>query len=136
MRSDNQTFYQGRQLLTSIPYTVRLVHLIGAAHSVNRHNAKIRKTLRRSAIVKPSIKAVNYLHLFTTRCAIEPEILKRLVSYGTFSEPTRREDARKTFKKVDNETFPQLRQLFTSISYAIHIRLGSLQRVCVFRHIQ
>ncbi|KAJ7453956.1 ribosomal L27e protein family-domain-containing protein [Mycena galericulata] len=50
--------------------------------------------------VKPFIKVVNYSHLFPTRYALELEGLKGSVAADTFKEPTQRQDAKKTIKKL------------------------------------
>ncbi|KZS90647.1 60S ribosomal protein L27 [Sistotremastrum niveocremeum HHB9708] len=55
--------------------------------------------------VKPFIKAINYSHLFPTRYTLELEGLKGTVSSETFKEPSQREDAKKTVKKLLEERY-------------------------------
>jgi large subunit ribosomal protein L27e len=50
-----------------------------------------------------TLKVVNYSHLFPTRYALELESLKGTVSSDTFKEPSQREDAKKTIKKLFEE---------------------------------
>ncbi|GLB39645.1 putative 60S ribosomal protein L27 [Lyophyllum shimeji] len=63
------------------------------------------KKLAQRTKVKPFVKIVNYSHLFPTRYALELEGLKGIVSHDTFKEPTQREDAKKTIKKLFEERF-------------------------------
>ncbi|THH04422.1 hypothetical protein EW145_g5530 [Phellinidium pouzarii] len=63
------------------------------------------KKLERRSKVKPFIKAVNYSHLFPTRYTLELEGLKGVVSADTFKEPSQREDAKKTVKKLFEERY-------------------------------
>ncbi|TRM67068.1 ribosomal L27e protein family-domain-containing protein [Schizophyllum amplum] len=58
------------------------------------------KKLARRSKVKPFIKVINYSHMFPTRYALELEGLKGSVASDTFKEPTQREDAKKTIKKM------------------------------------
>ncbi|KAF9045403.1 ribosomal L27e protein family-domain-containing protein [Panaeolus papilionaceus] len=55
--------------------------------------------------VKPFIKVVNYSHLFPTRYALELEGLKGSVTAETFKEPSQRENAKKTIKKLFEERY-------------------------------
>jgi large subunit ribosomal protein L27e len=50
-------------------------------------------------------KVVNYSHLFPTRYALELESLKGTVTSDTFKEPSQREDAKKTIKKLFEEKY-------------------------------
>ncbi|KAL5478569.1 RPL27B [Sanghuangporus weigelae] len=63
------------------------------------------KKLEKRSKVKPFIKAVNYSHLFPTRYTLELEGLKGVVSAETFKEPSQREDAKKTIKKLFEERY-------------------------------
>ncbi|KAI6041470.1 60s ribosomal protein l27 [Pisolithus marmoratus] len=63
------------------------------------------KKVQRRSRVKPFIKTVNYSHLFPTRYALELEGLKGVISADTFKEPSQREDARKTIKKLLEERY-------------------------------
>ncbi|KAL5520912.1 RPL27B [Sanghuangporus sanghuang] len=63
------------------------------------------KRLEKRSKVKPFIKAVNYSHLFPTRYTLELEGLKGVVSAETFKEPSQREDAKKTVKKLLEERY-------------------------------
>ncbi|KAI6002131.1 ribosomal protein L27e [Pisolithus albus] len=63
------------------------------------------KKIQRRSRVKPFIKIVNYSHLFPTRYALELEGLKGVISPDTFKEPSQREDARKTIKKLLEERY-------------------------------
>ncbi|KAG6916347.1 hypothetical protein DXG01_007238 [Tephrocybe rancida] len=63
------------------------------------------KKLALRSKVKPFIKIVNYSHLFPTRYALELEGLKGSVAHDTFKEPTQREDAKKTIKKLFEERY-------------------------------
>jgi len=63
------------------------------------------KKLQSRSKVKPFIKVVNYSHLFPTRYALELESLKGAVSADTFKEPSQREDAKKTVKKLFEEKY-------------------------------
>ena len=51
------------------------------------------------------MQVVNYSHLFPTRYALELESLKGTVSPDTFKEPSQREDAKKTIKKLFEEKY-------------------------------
>ena len=51
------------------------------------------------------MQAVNYTHLFPTRYALELEGLKGTVSGETFKEPSQREDAKKTIKKLFEDRY-------------------------------
>ena len=46
------------------------------------------------------MQVVNYTHLFPTRYTHELEGMKGVVSSETFKEPSQREDAKKTIKKL------------------------------------
>lgn len=48
---------------------------------------------------------INYSHLFPTRYALELEGLKNSVAAEHFKEPSQREDARKTIKKLFEERY-------------------------------
>ena len=50
-------------------------------------------------------QVVNYSHLFPTRYALELEGLKGTVAADTFKEPTQREGAKKTIKKLFEERY-------------------------------
>ena len=50
-------------------------------------------------------QVINYSHLFPTRYAIELEGLKGTVASETFKEPSQREDAKKTIKKLLEERY-------------------------------
>jgi large subunit ribosomal protein L27e len=50
-------------------------------------------------------KVVNYSHLFPTRYSLELESLKGAVTSDTFKEPSQREDAKKTIKKLFEEKY-------------------------------
>jgi large subunit ribosomal protein L27e len=50
-------------------------------------------------------QVVNYSHLFPTRYALELEGLKGSVQADTFKEPTQREDAKKTIKKLFEDRY-------------------------------
>jgi large subunit ribosomal protein L27e len=63
------------------------------------------KTLAKRNKVKPFIKIVNYTHLFPTRYALELEALKGVATGETFKEPSQREDAKKTVKKLFEERY-------------------------------
>lgn len=65
----------------------------------------------------PLLKAVNYTHLFPTRYALELEGLKGTVSAETFKEPSQREDAKKTIKKLleDRYTAGKNKWFFTPL---------------------
>ncbi|KAG9102490.1 hypothetical protein FRC06_001966 [Ceratobasidium sp. 370] len=63
------------------------------------------KTLAKRKKIKPFIKSVNYTHLFPTRYAVELEGLKGAVQAETFKEPSQREDAKKTVKKLFEERY-------------------------------
>ncbi|KAI5120526.1 hypothetical protein M0805_004534 [Coniferiporia weirii] len=63
------------------------------------------KKLERRSKVKPFIKTVNYSHLFPTRYTLELEGLKGVVSPDTFKEPSQREDAKKTVKKLFEDRY-------------------------------
>jgi len=63
------------------------------------------KKLQSRSKVKPFIKVVNYSHLFPTRYALELESLKGAVTSDTFKEPSQREDAKKTVKKLFEENY-------------------------------
>lgn len=62
-------------------------------------------------------QVVNYSHLFPTRYALELEGLKGSVAADTFKEPTQREDAKKTIKKLleDRYTAGKNRWFFTPL---------------------
>jgi large subunit ribosomal protein L27e len=51
------------------------------------------------------MQVVNYSHLFPTRYALELESLKGAVTSDTFKEPSQREDAKKTIKKLFEEKY-------------------------------
>ncbi|KII91627.1 hypothetical protein PLICRDRAFT_38437 [Plicaturopsis crispa FD-325 SS-3] len=69
--------------------------------------------------VKPFIKVVNYSHLFPTRYALELEGLKGSVGSDTFKEPSQREDAKKTIKKLfeDRYTGGKNKWFFTPLRF-------------------
>jgi len=77
------------------------------------------KTLAKRNKVKPFIKAINYTHLFPTRYALELEGLKGTVSGETFKEPSQREDAKKTIKKLfeDRYVSGKNRWFFTALRF-------------------
>lgn len=56
-------------------------------------------------LIESRSQAINYTHLFPTRYALELEGLKGTVSAETFKEPTQREDAKKTIKKLFEERY-------------------------------
>lgn len=55
--------------------------------------------------VKPFIKVINYNHLMPTRYTLELEGLKSVINADTFKEPSQREEAKKTVKKVLEERY-------------------------------
>lgn len=55
--------------------------------------------------IRPGAQVINYSHLFPTRYAIELEGLKGTVASETFKEPSQREDAKKTIKKLLEERY-------------------------------
>jgi large subunit ribosomal protein L27e len=57
------------------------------------------------SIHAPLPQSVNYTHLFPTRYAVELEGLKGAVQSETFKEPSQREDAKKTVKKLFEERY-------------------------------
>jgi len=62
----------------------------------------------RSPTISPltsTLQIVNYSHLFPTRYALELEGLKGVVTYDTFKEPSQRENAKKTIKKLFEERY-------------------------------
>ncbi|KAL7414703.1 ribosomal L27e protein family-domain-containing protein [Mrakia frigida] len=63
------------------------------------------KRISRRSKVKPFIKAINYSHLMPTRYALDLEALKGSVTVETFKEPSQREDAKKTIKKVFEDRY-------------------------------
>jgi len=72
---------------------------------IERYPRKVTKRMGQKKLasrskVKPFIKVVNYSHLFPTRYALELEGLKGSVGSDTFKEPSQREDAKKTIKKL------------------------------------
>ncbi|KAJ6544883.1 ribosomal L27e protein family-domain-containing protein [Mycena vulgaris] len=87
------------------------------ARKVTRRMSQ-KKVAHRSK-VKPFIKVVNYSHLFPTRYALELEGLKASVAADTFKEPTQREDANKTIKKLlkDRYTARKNRWFFTPLRF-------------------
>jgi len=77
---------------------------------IERYPLKVTRRMNAKKIagrnrLKPFIKAVNYSHLFPTRYALELDGLKGAVSSETFREPSQREEARKTIKKVLEERY-------------------------------
>lgn len=52
-----------------------------------------------------TVQVVNYSHLFPTRYALELEGLKGSVNAETFKEPTQREEAKKTVKKLFEDRY-------------------------------
>ncbi|KAJ7180463.1 ribosomal L27e protein family-domain-containing protein [Mycena filopes] len=70
-------------------------------------------------IAHPPPQVVNYSHLFPTRYALELEGLKGSVAADTFKEPTQREDAKKTIKKLleDRYTAGKNRWFFTPLRF-------------------
>jgi large subunit ribosomal protein L27e len=62
-------------------------------------------------------QVINYSHLFPTRYALELEGLKGSVGTDTFKEPSQREDAKKTIKKLfeDRYTSGKNRWFFTAL---------------------
>jgi len=77
------------------------------------------KKLQSRSKVKPFIKVVNYSHLFPTRYSLELENLKGAVSIDTFKEPSQREDAKKTIKKMleDKYTGGKNKWFFTPLRF-------------------
>ncbi|KAJ3511806.1 hypothetical protein NLJ89_g3885 [Agrocybe chaxingu] len=72
---------------------------------VERYPRKVTRRMGQKKVahrskVKPFIKIINYSHLFPTRYALELEGLKNSVSADTFKEPSQREAAKKTIKKL------------------------------------
>jgi large subunit ribosomal protein L27e len=51
------------------------------------------------------IQVINYSHLFPTRYALELEGLKGAVSIESFKEPSQRENAKKTIKKLFEDRY-------------------------------
>jgi hypothetical protein len=74
-------------------------------------------------MLRAIIKVVNYSHLFPTRYALELEGLKGSVAADTFKEPTQREDAKKTIKKLleDRYTAGKNRWFFTPLRVSCSI---------------
>jgi large subunit ribosomal protein L27e len=61
------------------------------------------KKLAKKTKVKPFVKLVNYNHLMPTRYSFDVEPFKAAVTVESLSEPSQREDAKKTVKKVFEE---------------------------------
>ena len=51
------------------------------------------------------LQVVNYSHLFPTRYALELEGLKGAVTIESFKEPSQRENAKKTIKKLFEDRY-------------------------------
>lgn len=83
---------------------------------ITRRMSKTRQDKRSK--VKPFVKLINYNHLMPTRYTLELEGLKGTVSNDTFKEPSQREDAKKTVKKVLEERYTsgKNRWFFTPLS--------------------
>jgi Ribosomal L27e protein family len=73
-------------------------------------------------------QTVNYSHLFPTRYALELEGLKGAVSSETFKEPSQREDAKKTIKKLleDRYTSGKNKWFFTPLRVSRFLSVGSV----------
>lgn len=61
------------------------------------------KKLAKKTKVKPFVKLVNYNHLMPTRYNFDVEPFKAVVSAESLAEPSQREEAKKTIKKVFEE---------------------------------
>jgi large subunit ribosomal protein L27e len=74
-----------------------------------------------------SLQVVNYSHLFPTRYALELEGLKGIIGSDTFKQPSQREDAKKTIKKLFEERYTagKNRWFFTAlrVCFAQFLRL-------------
>lgn len=72
-------------------------------------------------------QVVNYSHLFPTRYALELEALKGSVESSTFKEPSQREDAKKTIKKLFEERYNggKNKWFFTALRVRIFLVLFS-----------
>ena len=101
---------------------------------ITRRMSKARQDKRSK--VKPFVKLINYNHLMPTRYTLELEGLKGTVSNDTFKEPTQREEAKKTVKKVLEERYTsgKNRWFFTPLSTYHRLRISrdraSLVPVC------
>jgi large subunit ribosomal protein L27e len=86
---------------------------------ITRRMSKTRQDKRSK--VKPFVKLVNYNHLMPTRYTLELEGLKGTVNNDTFKEPSQREDAKKTVKKVLEERYTsgKNRWFFTPLSMSL-----------------
>jgi large subunit ribosomal protein L27e len=91
---------------------------------IERYPSKVtrrmsKKTQDRRNKIKPFIKTVNYNHLMPTRYTLELEALKGSVSAETFSEVSKREDAKKSVKKLLEERYVsgKNRWFFTPLSF-------------------
>jgi Ribosomal protein L14E/L6E/L27E len=72
---------------------------------IERYPSKITRRMSKARIekrskIKPFIKVINYNHLMPTRYTLELEGLKAVINADTFKEPSQREEAKKTVKKV------------------------------------
>jgi len=77
---------------------------------IERYPLKVSRTMSDKKIasrsrVKPFIKVVNYSHLFPTRYALDLEGLKGTVTSDTFKEPSQRDEAKKTIRKLLQERY-------------------------------
>ncbi|ODV60180.1 60S ribosomal protein eL27 ASCRUDRAFT_59600 [Ascoidea rubescens DSM 1968] len=63
-----------------------------------------KKVAKRSKI-KPFIKAINYNHLMPTRYTLDVENFKSNLTTETFTEPSKKEEAKKVVKKVFEERY-------------------------------
>ncbi|KAJ2955411.1 hypothetical protein NQZ79_g8588 [Umbelopsis isabellina] len=75
---------------------------------VERYPLKVTRSMGKKKVakrskVKPFIKVVNYNHMMPTRYALELEQIKGTISSETFKEPSQREEAKKTIKKLFEE---------------------------------
>jgi len=57
------------------------------------------------AMLTSTLQIINYSHLVPTRYALELEGLKGVVTYDTFKEPSQRENAKKTIKKLFEDRY-------------------------------
>jgi hypothetical protein len=70
------------------------------------------------------LQVINYSHLFPTRYALELEGLKGAVTQEAFKEPSQREDAKKTIKKLleDRYTGGKNKWFFTPLRVSRSLR--------------
>lgn len=80
------------------------------------------------------LQVVNYSHLFPTRYALELEGLKGAVTSDSFKEPSQRENAKKTIKKLFEDRYTSGKNKWFFEPLRVSSRVACISSLILTKH--